>query len=398
MTQTLILFLGELPSSAIGWSILDGHRFLDGGNLNDASELSNLSLLSETVERVVGLVPAEQMIMREMATPPPSAKKFRAAASFILEDAISEPIDRLHYVTDRVASSGFILALRDRIVSEWLDAFNEAGIELDVLTSDAMCLCPSDRITIIADEDRVIVGGGSQAFAGEVDLMESILPSMLDDIDINDLDIFGNAASLPATFAQDYSKNIAPLTQSNRAEIFAKAIGHEPPLNLLNGKYRKKVQWQSHVRPLRNVAALAASLLLVFFGVIAADAFKFGRIENQWAENAQSLHETSFPNANGESPVAHARRILTTGNANVSFLELSVRFAQAVAENDEVQIDRIGFDRAQNRFSVSIRATSDIAIENLRADLAERGVSVRDNGGYRQSRGQRVGELLAELN
>ena len=147
----------------------------------------------------------------------------------------------------------------------------------------------------------------------------------------------------------------------------------------------------------RNVGVIAAGLGCLFLVSIAAEAWRNDRESNQWANLSQELHDQYFPDVTGADPVNHARIILASGTDSASFLLLSSRFAEAIEKNEEVQIDRIGFDSTQGRYTVSIRSQSDTAIEALRADLTAMGVTVRDNGGYRQSRGQWIGELLAEM-
>ena len=398
MTRNLLLFLGERPDAAIHWGVVDGEGVEETGYLFNAEALETLGPRQGDVDRIIAYLPAEQSTLISVPAPPKTSSKFIAAAAFMLEDELSEPIENIHFVTHKTGDSGLAIAARDNIVSAWRDAFAEAGVELDILTTDAAALIDiSDDCIVIRNSARTIVANGANAFACDNDLLDIVSSELVGDLSDKRVQCLGEDNDLPDIFSDQETDWLGPLDDARRVEFYAQALDVAAPVNLLQGAYRKKMQWRAGLSQWRGAALIAAGLAAIGFATVALDAWRSGRASARWTSLAEQLHASSFPEASGVDPVTHARGMLSAGGDSGSFLILSARFTEALADNDEIQIDRIGYDSAQGRFSVSVRSQTDAAIEAFREELTRLGVTVRDNGGYRQSRGQRVGELLAEL-
>jgi|GEM_PF-2621207 len=398
MSRQLLIFLGESLMSPIQWGVIEDERLLEAGRIPGAEALSNLRRRQQDIDKTIAFLPGEQATLRHMETPPKTAAKFKAAAAYLLEDDLSEPLDQLHYATQLNGNGGFVLAIRDEIIQNWADVFAAANFDVDVLTTDTSALANiSDDIILLRGKSRTVAGAPTTGMACENDLFDLIGGEFLDTVGDKRVQCLGEEQELPAFLKGKTVDWLGPFGKGRLFEFFAQALLTSAPVNLLQDKYRRKIHWGGRLNVWRHVGVIATGLGCVFLASLAAEAWRNDRESSQWAELSQELHNQHFPDVVGADPVNHARIILASGADSASFLLLSTRFAEAIEKNEEVQIDRIGFDSTQGRYTVSIRSQSDTAIEALRADLTAMGVTVRDNGGYRQSRGQWIGELLAEI-
>lgn len=392
MTQTLLLRLGTTLLDPVEWSLAENGVVQSGGVVDNVDDLRAIVDPLEP-EQSIAFLPAEATTLRTMSAPPKSLVKFRAAASYILEDVLCEPIENIHFgvqqpfigekddtteagVTDSNASTpGLILATSAETVEGWLAALTAAGVELDVLTSDAAGLIdPAGAPRVIIDGNRVLVAGPGIAVACEADLFEFVRSDLAE------------AAGAPLSSVSD-----APLLP-----LLAMQSGRVTGVNLLQGRFARRWDWRADVARLRRPAAIAAGIAALLFVTVAAEAWRKDRMATRWRALTTELHASSFPDARTADPVVHARRVLQSGEAGASFTGLSSTVAAAIESAEGVQVDRLNFDAARGRIVVSVRSRTDDAIEAFREALAARGVTVRDNGGYRRSRGQWVGELIAE--
>lgn len=395
MTDLLLLLLGESPGRPLRWGRVRDGRLIEGGRLEDADALAALQAHAVEASLVAALLPGEQVAMRRLDAPPRDERKLRAAAEFLIEDELGEPLAALHVAVGFDARGALAVAVRRRIVQDWLEAFAAAGVDCALMSADYLLLRPSnDGGVVIFDGARVVAATPDGGFAVELMMFESIAAEVFSDA-VGRISVLGDTTYrrlLPKTAALDWqgAGGDAALLLT-----YAQAITEAPPLNLRQGAFRRRTEWRAAFAPWRRAAALAAAGggLLLVAGV--ADGLRADRIAERWNEAAKAVHATAFPDAAGENPAAHARRVLAGGGQ--SFLALSTRFAEAVEATGGVEIERITFDAARGDFIVSVRSRSDADIENLKQRLAVLGVETRDSGGYRRAGTDWVGELAARM-
>ncbi|MEQ8935165.1 MAG: type II secretion system protein GspL, partial [Amphiplicatus sp.] len=178
MSNALIFLLGASPADPIRWGRFADGRLLEGSRLENAAALSGLAQTADAADSVVAILPGEQVALRRMPAPPKSEAKFRSAAAYLLEDELAEPIGDLHVAVAMQESGGLAIAVRKRIIEQWIAAFVDAGVALNMLTADYLVL-PSGagQATAIFEEERAIVAIGGGGFAIETALLPDIAPS-----------------------------------------------------------------------------------------------------------------------------------------------------------------------------------------------------------------------------
>lgn len=401
MSSALILLLGLTTAAPIRWARLAGGGLVEFGRVDGAEGLSTLAGLAAGSDTVAAILPGEQAALRRLPSPPKSEAKFRSAAAYLLEDELAEPIDALHVAIDSRDGQGLAIAARKSVIEAWLGAFASAGVAPTVLTADYLLLLQSsaDEGTLVFEGGRVVAAGGASGFAAETELFEHVRAAA-PMTGAGRLTAFGDRAHVEAML-HGAMLDGATLDWAGPADD-ATLLGHygalleeHAPPNLLQGAYRRRRAFAPAFAPWRRSAALLAASLAALAVFAVADGFRSARTADRLEQVALAAHRSAFPEAAAEDPARHARRVLGAGAGGGSFLSLASRFAEAAEADGRVQIDRISYDAARGQMIVSVRSSSDVDIEALKTRLAEKGVTARDNGGYRRSGAFWIGELAA---
>lgn len=395
MSNALILLLGLSPGAPIRWGRLADGRLLEGGRVENAASLSALASPVAAADVIAAILPGEQVALRRMPAPPKAEAKFRSAAAYLLEDELAEPIDDLHVAVAAQDGDGLAIAVRKRIVEDWLAAFAEAGIQPTVLTADYLLL-PSGAAqgTAVLEEERAVVAAGGGGFAIETALLPEIARSAFAERPER-LTVYGDPAAARLLAAAGAIEWLGPADDASLLGFYGALLDERAPPNLLQGAFRRRRAWAPALAPWRRSGLLLAASFAALAVFTVADAVRAGRTADRLEEASRAIHKAAFPDAVDKNPAAHARQILGSGGGGGSFLALAARFAEAVEVDNKVQIDRISFDAGRGEVVVSVRSDSDVDIEALKTRLAERGVAARDNGGYRRSGAFWIGELAA---
>lgn len=357
------------------------------------SELLSLSGRIEEGARVVAVLPGEQVAIREFAAPQKQSGKLVAAASLLLEDELAEPVADLHIIVTSGEPRAALAVSRD-IISDWLAAFDAAGVALTEISVDYACIGGSSSTTVfVADNDRVIASRGPAGFSAELDLAKVAAPALID--------ASGEAAIIaygPARFLAGWTER--PVEYRKTAgvadilSIFAAALSSRPaPPNFLQGAFKRRSPQAFRVGAYKRAGLLAAGLAAAAIFSAAAGGVKDARVAGAYEQSARAMHRAAFPTFSGGDVRAHARQILSSGATAASFLDLSARLTASLEENEGVAVDRIRYDGARGQYLFSIRSSSDAGIETFRSSLEANGLAATDSGGYRRSGEAWIGEM-----
>lgn len=400
MNETLILILGPTPDAPVSWAFRADGKMRLAGRSDSVAELASIADRAGAARQVIAILPGETATMRVMPAPPKSAAQFRAAAGYLLEDELAEPIANVHVIVNRHESgAGQALAVKRSALEAWREALVEAGVLPDVMTVDfALLPAAPGRAVLIDTPDRVIGCAGLQGFAIEKPMADIVAVSLLSDESLEEIIIFGEQAFDAddwESFTVDWRE---PLDDEAMLANFAEALETRTVPNFLQGEYRKKRDWSAAAGPWRRAAALAAACVgaLVFTSV--ADSIRSLRLADRLDAETLALHRATFPEASAVDPRTHARSVLSSGGGGpAQFLPISTYIAETLDEVDGVQVDRIRYNAEEGEYSVNIRVADVERLDAFKRVLAARGVNAAEAGSVRRSGGYYLGELRMSL-
>jgi type II secretion system protein L len=397
LTDLVVLKLGLTLEDPVAWGAFSGANLGEAGRVASVAALSQVAHRIPPDTRIVAILPGEQVSAREIPSPPKLQSKLHAAATYLFEDDLAEPIEDIHIATQIRDRGAAAFAVSKAIVRYWLDGLSAAGVAISELTVDFACLGGSPTASVIAaDGGRIIASRGLAGFAAEQDLADLAAPRFLEAAGEAAIISYG-AHDAVARWAPGLFERRSLSHEADLLSVFGASIASKTqPVNFLTGEFRRSTKFSLQLGPYRRVAALAASLAVaaLFWG--AASGLRDARVAQRYEETASALHKAAFPTFAGSDIRAHAREIVAGGGA-ARFLDLSTRLAAGLAAHDGVAIEQVRFDSARGLFTFSIRSNSDAGIEAFRASLAGHGLVATDNGGYRRNGDSWTGEMTARL-
>ena len=394
MSDTVILILGPTPDAPLKWASWGAEGVADAGEASNASALGDIAGRLTAARRVVAILPGEDVAMRSIPSPPRNAAKFRAAATFLLEDELAESLEHLHVVTQATDDRGVALAVKKSVMDAWLEAFAEAGIAPDIVTAD-FALLPGalSKSVFLIEANRAVGAVAGAGFAAERPFADGLVASLIKDAAADHVVIYSDAEDEPTDIAGKTVEWRSVADPNALFELFSSGIDQQSAPNFLQGVYRKRRDWRLALGGWRRAGMLAAACLAAVTVTLLADGLRSSRIASGFDKMAQTVHDSAFPEAAGRDPLAHARTVLSTQSSAPAFLALATTVADAVDATEDIQVDRIRFNASRAEFSVNLRFGDINDLEALKGALRARGVVTRETGDVRRSGGTYLGEL-----
>jgi general secretion pathway protein L len=346
--------------------------------------------------RIVAVLRGEQVALRDMPSPPKQQAKLKAAAGYLLEDELAEAVDDLHVALSAVAEGARAYAISKPLMKSWIDAFSEAGVTLAEMSVDYALIGGSAGVCVIAaDRDRIIASRGAAGFAAELPLAEIVAPAFLKAAGDAAIVSYGAHEHVGRWAAAPVERR--PLAhEADLIALFGASLGaKDGHVDFLSGEFRAKKTYTVELGAWRRPAALAASLAAALVLLGAASGLRDWRVAERYETTAETLHKSAFPTFEGGDIRGHVRGLLSSGAKTAGFLEMTARLTAGLEAHDGVSIERIRFDASRGQYTFSIRSASDAGIEAFRTGLSQFGVEATDNGGYRRTGDQWVGEMTA---
>ncbi|WDI31243.1 type II secretion system protein GspL [Hyphococcus flavus] len=399
MNETLILILGHSPDESVKWA------FLDNGEVRLADKAENVAALAliadraRTARQIAAVVTGESAAMRAMPAPPRAAGQFRAAAGFLLEDELAEPMAGIHHTVSRNENgAGQVFAIKRSVLDSWRNAFSEMGFSPDVFAPDFSLLPAAlERAVILDSPERVLGCIGLQGFALEYPMAENVVVSLLSDSSIKEIIIYGDRTIAVANSEEVSVDWRGPVTDDVLFRLYGTALHGKSIPNLLQGEYRKKRDWTAAAGRWRRAGMLAAASLATIAFFSLADGMRSLRLADRLEDRTLDLHATAFPDAVDADPRSHARAILASGGGAPVFLPISTHIAESLEEIEGVQIDRVRYNAARGEYSINLRVADVQRLEEFKRALQGRGVAAIEAGGFRRSGGFFLGEMRVSL-
>ena len=312
MSSTLIIRLGPSPDQDASWLITGPEGEAQGeeqhGPLVDAAKYTSDC-------RVLILLPGIQTVVTSADIPVKGVAKQLQVASFALEDQFAEDIGQMHFAVGSRRDDGRIpvTAISLPVFQNWMDSLREAGIQANAIYSELQGL-PDIPGTVTA-----IVEPGSVMLRLPTGESFAIDPVMLDTVLTTASQIIaqtpgneGSAAQAQMMVYLDHSLGnqreqwIEKIrSRFPEAEFREMAAGSLPQLaaglfrkglvNLQQGKFAPRSDWQRAIRPWRLPAMLAASLLVVVCLVQAATLWRLSSVEAQLDAALEVSFKQVFP-------------------------------------------------------------------------------------------------------
>jgi general secretion pathway protein L len=240
MTQ-LLIFLGQTPEP---WLRLDAAGITARGD-------DPALIPPGEDERIVAVVPGESIVLHWVELPRLAPAQAAAAARMLAADVAAGPITATHVALGEPETDGrrALALVDDTLMRGWLARLAALGLTPDAIVPLPLLLPASDGVTMLTVGEQVNARGPQLAFAAEADVAALILDGHVQ----HPIDTAAFEAALPESLAA-------------------------APVNLRQGRFAARADWQPARQRVRRLALLATAAAAMW--LIAGAA---GLIERQRA-------------------------------------------------------------------------------------------------------------------
>ncbi len=374
---------------------------LDSGPLSSI-KASNIAAIANAGHIVV-LLDSRHLHLNQVQLPTQNKHKMLRAVPYALEEFIADDVDDMHFViaTGKQQNTTAVAGIRKQTLQAILDDFSEAGLVIDSLVPDALCLAVDDKQwAVLCFNDNSYLQTAS--YTGSV-FNNNILPLILQ----KSLQQAGDEAPeklLVFTHSDDagsdaYIQNIQQTINDNESSqsksednpqnkslelvtirynthplvVFCGHYKQALALNLLQGEFKNQRKSSGNLRYWRLAAALAVIWLTLHLGLIAYQKNNLEQKNTEALQQIKNIYKKTFPGSkrivNPRVQMEQKLKALKKGGGNDSgFLYLlSESFGKQGMDKKDITLQTLNY--RNNRMDIGLESTNLQAIENLNKQL-----------------------------
>lgn len=373
MSEQLVIRLGSRAEHSISWLVWASHS----QEVIASGELPGADALVELAERlgtrpVVALVPASDVVLKQVALPGKPNRQVLQALPYMLEEEQAEDIEQLFLALGKVVqhdgqySQQVAICQRERL-AQWLDWLQHAGFSVSRMLPDALLLPEQQLPACIQLQQQWLLKQSSwQVSAIEANWWPDYL----------------QLAALP--MLTSYSPWPAELLQSHQLaepELPLALLASEldkQDFTLLQGEYKPKRQVNRHWQIWRTPALLALGCLALYLLQLGATSYQLSRQAASLSEQSRQLYLQAFPDERIVNLSLQVQQKLAAsgGAQQQSFLTLLQSLQQQLAQVSDISLDSLRFDSKRAELRFAAKGDSFQSFERLKTALEQAGFSV----------------------
>ena len=398
MARQLLVRLPRLDEEACEWAPVEGGELagdIGRGTLADAAEAS-LGL------RVTLVVPADGVLLAETRVPGGgNVQRAQTAAKYALEEQLADDVEDLHFALGaRRGADLWPVAVIDRAAMVSLaERCAEAGLRPQAVVPETLALPlfdpdepPGTVWTALVDADEALVRLGDHAgFTCDADMAGAMLDgarreSLAAAASTEPAAGADGAASAPGSLqlVLHETAGAAPIEVpegleverrhvADRLELQAAALAEPPAINLLQGDFSPRTQFDRTWKPWRWTAGLAAALALIVVGGRWLDVRELAAHEAALDAEIAATFERALPGTRRVRPRQQMQQALERLGAGGGggFSDRLAQVAAGLATQPQTTVNSIGV--RGDRFDLDLSTDAVPTLDALATALARDG-------------------------
>ena len=380
MARHVIIHLPVVGADQAFWAVADEH----GALVSDVFD-GTLADAAEAVEgrRASLVLPGNDVLLAEASVPGGSQARASQAVPFALEDQVADDVDSLHFALGSKSRDDIFpvavigRAAMDRVAEQCL----EAGLRPSEIVPETLALPKADSDpehagwTALIDEGQTVVRlNGHHGFATDAAMAHIMLDGARQALD-EDV-----SASLRVYSTHDGVSLTAPegvevetLTVQNRLALYAEGLASSPFINLLQGSYSPKTQFDKAWKPWRWTGALLLALVVILFGSKMLDASRLSNRVAALNDGIETVFREAMPNTRLQRPEAQMQaRLAELGGGNADgFTSRMAQLAASLTTQPATVLRSISY--RDGRFDLDLTTDELPTLDALQTELEQRG-------------------------
>ncbi len=395
MSDTLLIHYHYINPAQASWALCN-----EQGELTTKISTSSLSEISSiaTTHHTIVLLGSACLHINSVQLPTQNAQKMLRAIPYALEDSIADDVDDFHFVftQNKQQNKTAVVGIKKTRLQSILDHFDAAGLVIDSLLPDTLCLPAGNKQWVILRQADTCYFQSSIYYGSlcNINLLPYILEKNLtqDDIETPEkLLVFTVNDDAPEdkqaiSLMQNISQIIGKITHHDADNphnieiqeirynthplvVFCGLYKQALPLNLLQGKFKTRRKSSGNLQYWHLTASLAALWLALHLGLAS---FQYNQIkQNNIHIRAQirQIYKKTFPESrrivNARMQMEQKLKILKASNNthNGLLFLLSESFGTLMQNKNNTILQSLNY--RNNRMDISLDSTNLQAIETL---------------------------------
>lgn len=270
MANNIIIYLDDQQLEKIHWVLVD-----DGGNAIGEPQTGTLEEAAPQVDggKLSVVLPGDWVMLISAQVPGGSQSRALKAVPFVLEESLAEDIESLHFALgDKTTADEYPVAVVSRALMDTMqEKFLQVGIRPTHMVVDAQALPlfeGEQAWTAYLDNNLMILRESVyQGYSLEADNAVFMLSHRLNESKENapeKLIVYRSDENAPALALPGQDIDIQYYDCVHLLGLFGEGLKNTKAINLLQGDYSYKQQFDKVWKPWRPALALAAALMLLF--------------------------------------------------------------------------------------------------------------------------------------
>lgn len=323
-----------------------------------ASGQGPLAEIDSSGERVIVLVPGEDVLLCQAEVPGQKRRLLAQAVPYALEEQLIDDVEEQHFTLGAMSGDQVNVAVvSHEKMQHWFDLLQQAGIEADQIVPDILTLpLEQNSWQLLQLNHRLLLRCGEQnGLALDADTGAISLKALLAEagdskpVSINCQDFSGAGLSLPEL---DVELLVNPAS-GLPVLAMAAAYQEQKSINLLQGQYSRRERMSKYWRPWRAAAALLAVFIVVQFAIGIVEQQRLAAEKTALLADIEQVYRQTFPEArkvvNAKLQMERALKSLSGGGSATSegFSELLAQAGEQFSQTDNLNIQRLSYKNGQ---------------------------------------------------
>jgi len=382
VAKNYIIHLPNIGEDLAHWALAN-----DSGELVSAPHSGTLAEAAAAVEgrRAVVVLPGDDVLLAEATIPGGSQSRAQQAAPFVLEDQVADDIEALHFALGaKTGPNTYPVAVINRDVMRQLrEQFDQVGLRPAELVPETLALPKFDNQpdgpvwTALFDQNHTVVRlNGYKGFAADSETAELMLYGARQELEENQTGSLVVFRTEGAESPQLPDLDIETRPCENRLDLYAKGLANSQRINLLQGDFSLRQQFDKAWKPWRWTLGL-----LLLLGLILGSSHWLeyrelnGELGALNAETSRVLKRT-FPGVKGNRPKAimssRLRQLGDAGAGSTGFVATMGVISAAVASIPDSRINSIAY-KSSGRISLDLQVPNLPAVDQLKQQIEKSG-------------------------